>query len=530
MLRLGPLAAALAAALTLPAAASAADPGWTAPQPLGPVTTNLYAVDAAMSPGGDVFVAWSGDDRAARGTATRQSESVVATRRLGGSFSVDHRLGRDVMTIDADASGRAHQAWVDDTGLWLDGVRISTEDTDPFDLDVSPSGNAIVGWRASDGAIRARIRSASGVLGPVQTLAPSGGEDPEVGIADSGEAMVVWQSDSTPWRLYYKVRPAGGAFPATAGEIGSALSTPREPDLAMNARGDAQLVYVNNPGGGATRWGAAHRRAGQASFTQAPSVGEEMTSYEAAVAAIAPNGDGLVAYVGADARVAVRTGDTYDPTPDLLSVDGRRLKATYDGRGTALVGWIELGGATDALRVARRPAGTTSFAAPATMAIGATQPQRLSLAADDAGGAVLAWQAWDGRSTSVNVATYEVRRPPVRTAEVPSPAPAATPTPPAAPATPRATVARTATLTVRGLALTRRDLRFRLSAASRLAVTIERCAPRCKRVRRFTVRGRAGANRVSFGRRRLARGRYRVTIARSGQRAPLATKRLTLKR
>ena len=41
---------------------------------------------------------------------------------------------------------------------------------------------------------------------------------------------------------------------------------------------------------------------------------------------------------------------------------------------------------------------------------------------------------------------------------------------------------------------------------------------------------RSGANRVSLGRRRLARGRYRVTITRSGQRVPLATKRLAVKR
>ena len=599
MPRLGPLAAAaLAAALTLPAAASAA-PGWTAPQPFPTSSTSVYAIDAAMSPGGDVAVAWSGDDRPARGMVTR--ESAIATKQPGGAFAIDRHAGWGDIVIDMDASGRVHRAYQDGPEIRLDGEVVATGYVESLLLDVSANGTAIVAWQTYDNTIRARIRPAGGTLGPVQTLATSS-DEPQVAIADSGEAIAVWQNDASPWTMHYKVRPAGGAFPGSATPIGTPVTTPREPNLAMNARGDAQLVYVNNPGGGATQYGAAHRRAGEP-FAETPAVSGPQAFYEAGVAAIAPNGDGLVAYRGDAARVVVRRGNTYDSTPDPLATSGQRLQATYDGRGNAYVAWIDRPGTLNVLRAARMTAGADGFDAPATIPTGEDEPMKLALAADAAGNAALAWHAFDGGTASVRVAGWDGAAPQIRSIAVTdpvaglatavradvadvwspvtatwafgdggsatgaaathvfatpgatsatvtatdarglsttatrglsvAPAPAPVITPPAttpAPAAPRAATPRGAALTASGLTLTRRDLRFRLSAKATVKVTIERCAARCARVRTLTVRGSAGANRVSLGRKRLPRGRYRVTIARRGQRTPLASKRLTVKR
>jgi hypothetical protein len=111
------------------------------------------------------------------------------------------------------------------------------------------------------------------------------------------------------------------------------------------------------------------------------------------------------------------------------------------------------------------------------------------------------------------------------------PAPPVSAPAPAPSAAPRAAAPRASRpLTVRGVALTRRDVRFRLSSPARVTVVIERCATRCRRVRTLTVAGRAGSNRVGLGRRRLARGRYRVSVARSGQRAVLKAARVRISR
>jgi hypothetical protein len=352
MLRPGILIAA-AAALTLPASADAA-PGWTAPQPVGSPWSNVSSLDATMSAGGHVAVAWAGDDSPARGAF--RTQAVIATKAPGRGFDVAPRDGAYEVDVDSDAGGAVHRAWSTPSGVWLDDEQVTAADADPIALDVSPNGTAIVAWRTGDHAIHARIRPAGGTLGPVQTLVAGGADHPKVAVADSGEAIAVWQTAASPWRLRYKVRPAGGTFAATATDIGTATTTPREADLAMNARGDAQLVYVNNPGGGAIQFGAAHRRAGGA-FTERPDLSGPQSSFEAGVAAIAPDGDGLVAYVGDDARVVVRTGDAYDATPDPLAADGRRISATYDGRGNAYVAWVDTSAADHVLRAARRAAG-----------------------------------------------------------------------------------------------------------------------------------------------------------------------------
>lgn len=85
----------------------------------------------------------------------------------------------------------------------------------------------------------------------------------------------------------------------------------------------------------------------------------------------------------------------------------------------------------------------------------------------------------------------------------PTPEPRPLPTPGAKPATLSA-----AKLVRSGTSL---RARFRLSKTSTVRATVRRCTPRCRTVRSFVIRGKAGTNGARLVT-RVKRGRYRVTL------------------
>ncbi len=123
-------------------------------------------------------------------------------------------------------------------------------------------GTADLAWRSSLPATgaeneRAPIRTAASspdaVVTQPQALSTLPGDEPFVRVTRQGEAIVSWnQIDSTPQNpdgeeVAYAVRPAGAtAFgPATrlsgAGEMAAGQS------LAVDAEGDAMIVYTGAP-------------------------------------------------------------------------------------------------------------------------------------------------------------------------------------------------------------------------------------------------------------------------------------------
>src|SRR5262249_36994221 len=76
---------------------------------------------------------------------------------------------------------------------------------------VDDKDNGVVTWTWYDGAnywVQGRTRSATGVLGPIQTLSEAGAYNPQLAMDDQGDALVTWQrrlKDSTyatwNWRI-----------------------------------------------------------------------------------------------------------------------------------------------------------------------------------------------------------------------------------------------------------------------------------------------------------------------------------------
>lgn len=112
---------------------------------------------------------------------------------------------------------------------------------------VRSDGNALIVWEGQDGYVRARARASSGALGPIQTIFgdiidPSGFR-PQFAMDKNGNALIAWQGQvSFPpiRRIMARTRSASGVLGAVQTLSG---------DLA-----DLPAVAVNPAGGGVVVW------------------------------------------------------------------------------------------------------------------------------------------------------------------------------------------------------------------------------------------------------------------------------------
>ena len=135
---------------------------------------------------------------------------------------------------------------------------------DVFEIQVAvdPAGNAIVVWNQDDGVARriymteysVQSRTWTSVtLGSYISLPESSADQPSVAMGRSGDALITWvQADpdqpSNPYinRVFRYYRPAGGDWPAMPTAISplpASLGTSRHPKAAIDALGDAMLVW-----------------------------------------------------------------------------------------------------------------------------------------------------------------------------------------------------------------------------------------------------------------------------------------------
>jgi hypothetical protein len=80
------------------------------------------------------------------------------------------------------------------------------EDASAQQIAVGPGGDAVIVWQRFDGTnirIQARVRSATGVYGPVENVSPAGESavQPRVAVDNSGNALIVWNGDGIKARI-----------------------------------------------------------------------------------------------------------------------------------------------------------------------------------------------------------------------------------------------------------------------------------------------------------------------------------------
>jgi hypothetical protein len=172
----------------------------------------------AVDPGGDAIFTWVRSD----GTVLR---AQTRARAAGGTLSQIQNLS------DATAFASNPQVGVDS------------------------GGNAVFTWLQSDGTVdrvRARARSATGVLSQVENVSQAGknASQPKVVVDSGGDAVIAWQRPDTSFiqRIQARTRSATdvlGPVENLSGVTGDA----HFPQLGGNASGDAAAMWVRTDHG-----------------------------------------------------------------------------------------------------------------------------------------------------------------------------------------------------------------------------------------------------------------------------------------
>lgn len=393
------IAVAVLLAAGLPAAAGAAD-----------------SPAIAVGAGGTAHLAWHQVDgrsglvqerrRAADGTLTEAQYVSNAGR------------GAEDVRIGADRSGNAIMAWIASDGAVhavftrrraADGGLGPVQRISPAgigaggaQLAVDASGNAVYAWLDDRGTIRVRRRAADGTLSPVQAVSGTGGiaYRPQLGIDAAGNALIVWvrlgQSDSAG-TLYLRRRAVDG----TLGPLQTlATAASAAYDLAVAGDGRAAVTWEYPRGSDTLIRGRTRAANGTLNPAQTLSPADRR-SFTPSVA-IDPSGRALFTWL------------RFEPFPETYDVEGRVRSAAgalgnrfflgsgyssadprveVDVNGNALFAWatdaFAAGGAHRIQARRRTPAGAMS----ATQDISTPDANALdpALGFDANGAAVIAW-------------------------------------------------------------------------------------------------------------------------------------------
>jgi DNA-binding beta-propeller fold protein YncE len=103
-------------------------------------------------------------------------------------------------------------------------------------------GNAVFVWRGPLGTVQTRTRSAAGALGPIETLAK--GYDPSVALDANGNAVFVWFGPQG--YIQTRSRSAAGTLSAVQTLAGPDAVGP--PQLAVDPNGNAVYVWIRFDG------------------------------------------------------------------------------------------------------------------------------------------------------------------------------------------------------------------------------------------------------------------------------------------
>jgi hypothetical protein len=261
-----------------------------------------------------------------------------------------------VATVAAINSPHASAAFTAPFNLSAPG-----QDADSAEVAVDPDGDAVAVWQRFDGAnfrVQARGRTKTGVLQPVQTLSAAGynAGDPDVAVDADGDAVVVWQySAGGTAGVQARARSAGGRLGPIQTLVSAGQNAGRA-RVAVEPDGDALVVWSRFDGSTANCCYRIQARARSADGTlgRVQTLSDRLANAISHQVAVDADGDALVVWRysdGSTARVQARArsaGGAFRPV-ETLSVPGEgnhNPQVAVDAEGNALVVWERWDGTT----------------------------------------------------------------------------------------------------------------------------------------------------------------------------------------
>jgi hypothetical protein len=381
----------LIASLTLLALPATANATWSSPITLHSGWT--FEPRVVVDDNGNATFAWDYLNNALFGSTRIQTSSLSTNGTLSAVQGVS---GFDAATpeVAVDGNGNAVFVWARNDGTTGCGgsgcVRIqvrtrSTAGTLGTIQTLSPSGqnairpqvgldatgDAVVVWQRFDGSsssccyrVQARSRSATGTLGPVETLSAPGQDStfPQIGIDGNGNALIVWQrfdgsSSSCCLRAQAQARSATGTLGAVQ-TLSAGGNDARQVEVAMDPGGDAVVVWQRYDGS-TDCGGSGCRRVQARSRSAAGSLSAVQTLSGPGYNAIDPEvdvdtgGDAVIVWERCCYRVQARArsaAGTLSSVQALSAVSNAGMmfpQVAVDADGDSIVVWRQYDGTTD---------------------------------------------------------------------------------------------------------------------------------------------------------------------------------------
>lgn len=369
-------------AVNLALHAHPASAAWTAPVDLSAGGQSADGEQVAVDPHGNALVVWRRSD----GTNDRIEARTRSAAGVLGAVRLLSRAGSDAAQpqVAMDGHGNALVAWtrVDGAGSRIEArLRKASGELGPIltvagsgsavgalVVAMSPNGRTLVAWSRLVGSVQrvqVRWRSATGTLSATQTVSPPGqsADSPQAAIAPNGNAIVVWRLFSgSNYQVQLRPRTAGGALGAVK-TLSPSDRNADSPHVAVDPDGDAVVVWrILN--GAVFRIQAAARSAagalGAARMVSPPSV----NSGAFPRVGMDADGDAVVAWYannGDDVRVYARTrraGGVFSAVAALspAGLDAGPPQLAVDADGNSVVGWLVASGGIFRAQARTRPA------------------------------------------------------------------------------------------------------------------------------------------------------------------------------
>ena len=286
----------------------------------------------------------------------------------------------------------------------------------PPDVDMDADGDSYFVYGLGDGRVQARKYTPTGALAGTSTLtprptnpaiSPPGTDLHTVAVNGAGDSAYAWLTENqakTRFILRARTRSASGVLGPlmTIAELNNAEWKIEQPEVAVDADGDAVVSWTElaTLGGRGEIKGRAVSKTGVLGSTQTISSNQQTASAKLGQVEIQPDGDAVFAW------------EAKDPTTGKLRIHGRTRSAAgalgavrvlSGGDTDAADGQVGVAADGTAVFAWRRNPGTGEVVESRTMsptgALGAVQdvgvdpgPLSLGLAVSDNGDAVAAWQ------------------------------------------------------------------------------------------------------------------------------------------
>ncbi len=334
--------------------------------------------------------------------------------------------GSNVLAVWERYDGRNLIAQVADrnpkTGAWNPATSLSLpgRDAQAPRIAVDERGDAMAVWAsvsASGWTIQSAFRPAGGSWQPTVAVEPpeAGTAAPDVVLDRFGHAVVVWASTAgSGWRVNAAYRGSNGAWSKTFALSGPDPSGSLAPQLALESTGDVIAVWSRSIGTSTVVEQATRAAAGGAwsAATQISPSGPDALAPEIAVN---QRGDAAVVWTSSDPSglgvVALlrRASRAWGPPAMLVSdVSGPLApQIALDPKGDALAVWSHSTSGYSRVQAAGLSAGSRSWSSPRALSRPGADALIPQVALDAVGDGAVAWARYNGQSFVIQGVGYD---------------------------------------------------------------------------------------------------------------------------